>query len=200
MIASVEGVVATTGPSFAVIEVSGIGLTVWCPPPTVADLRVGQTARLATTLVVREDALTLYGFATASDRDCFVLLQSASGVGPKLALSILTTLDAGQLKDALSREDVAPLMAVSGVGRKVAQRLILELKDKAPLIDADTPAAPVASGAGWHEQVASGLRGLGYSAAEAKAAADAVAPVAEADPSAPVGVLMRAALRSLAKG
>ncbi|MEU9179382.1 Holliday junction branch migration protein RuvA [Streptomyces sp. NPDC048550] len=202
MIAFVSGPVAALTPTLAVIEVGGVGMAVQCTPNTIAGLRMGETARLATSLVVREDSLTLYGFADDDERQVFELLQTASGVGPRLAQAMLGVHRPDALRVAVGTGDEKALMAVPGIGKKGAQKLLLELKDKlgAPLVGAQR--APVASGpAPWTEQLSAALIGLGYASREAEEAVSAVTPQAEAalaaGGSAPVPQLLRAALQTL---
>ena len=126
MIASVRGEVLRAGLDHVVVEVGGIGLLVKTTPGTATSLRRGQSAQLATSLVVREDSLTLYGFADTGEREVFRTVQTVSGIGPRLALTMLSTLSAGQIREAIATEDVALLMTVSGLGRKSAQRLIVD--------------------------------------------------------------------------
>jgi holliday junction DNA helicase RuvA len=207
VIAHVTGCVAAVAPDGAVIEVGGVGLLVQCTPGTLAGLRVGEPGRLATSLVVREDALTLYGFATDDERNTFELLQTASGVGPRLAQAMLAVLTPDALRRAVATEDLKALTMVPGIGTKGAQRIILELKDRlgAP---SDTAAgngfAPARRAApSWRDQVATGLVNLGWSARDAEAAIDAVeADAAEAGAGGEqpdVATALRAALRKLSK-
>jgi len=125
MIASVRGVVAAVAPDGAVVEVGGVGLAVSCSPATLARLRVGQPARLATSLVVREDSLTLYGFADDDERALFELLQTANGVGPKLAQTILAVHPPRETRRAIATSDIAALTQVPGIGRKGAERIVI---------------------------------------------------------------------------
>ena len=127
MIAYVRGSVASVGAGSAVVDVGGIGLELQCAPGTLAELRVGHQATLAATLVVREDSMTLYGFADEDERSAFEILQTVSGVGPRLAQSVLAALTPDALRRAVATDDLTALMKVSGVGRKGAQRLVLEL-------------------------------------------------------------------------
>ena len=127
MIAHLAGPVSAIAPEGAVIEVGGVGLLVQCTPGTLATLRPGERARVATSLVVREDALTLFGFAADDERDVFELLQTASGVGPRLALAMLAVFTPDALRRAVAAEDVTALTRVPGIGRKGAQRIVLEL-------------------------------------------------------------------------
>lgn len=200
MIAYVRGPVAAVTLSSAVLEVGGVGLELMCTPGTLATLSpkvgTGQVALLPASMVVREDSLTLFGFLDEDEKSCFELLQTASGVGPKLAQAMLAVLSPDDLRRAVGSEDVKTLTRVPGIGQKGAQRIILELKDRlgAPLGRAAT--APVAVEA-WRDQVRQGLQGLGWSAKDADRALDEVAPTDGATPD--VAALLRAALRTLSK-
>src|SRR5215470_17669063 len=163
VIASVRGLVAAVGPDGAVVEVGGVGLTVHCTPGTLARLRVGEPARLATSLVVREDSLTLYGFADDDERSLFELLQTASGVGPRLAQAILAVHPPRTVRQAIATHDITTLTAVPGIGKKGAERLVLELRDRIGAIG-DSEAAVVEPGAvapvaPWRDQVGHALVG-----------------------------------------
>jgi Holliday junction DNA helicase RuvA len=199
MIAFVSGPVAALAPDAAVVEVGGVGLAVQCTPDTLAGLRVGAPVKLATSLVVREDSLTLYGFADDDERQVFELLQTASGVGPRLAQAMLAVHRPDALRRAVATGDEKALTAVPGIGKKGAQKLLLELKDRlgepaGPL----SGSVPAAAPAGWREQLHTALVGLGYQPREADEAVAAVTPQAEAAGPAPqVGPLLKAALRSL---
>jgi Holliday junction DNA helicase RuvA len=192
MISHLDGTVCGIAPEGAVIEVGGVGLLVQCTPGTLATLRTGQRARVATSLVVREDALTLYGFATDDERDVFELVQTASGVGPRLALALLASFSPDGLRQAIAAEDVAALTRVPGIGRKGAQRIVLELAGRLGSPGAGTAgggaaAPPAASGpraVPWRDQVRAGLVNLGWQAREADQAIAAV----EADLAAAGGV------------
>ena len=203
MIAQLTGTVGAVGATWAVIDIGGIGVKTLCGPNTTAELRQGQQATLSTSLVVREDSLTLYGFGTSEERDFFELLMTASGVGPKLAQAALAVLAPDDLRQAIATENLVTLTKVPGVGRKGAQRIVIELKDKvnAVLVDrpADTPGPEPAAAAEWRDQVSQGLQGLGWSAKDAEAACGRVEHLADEDPSASVAVLMRAALQTLAR-
>lgn len=199
MIAFVSGPVAALAPDAAVVEVGGIGMAVQCTPATLAGLRLGQQARLATSLVVREDSLTLYGFADDDERQTFELLQTASGVGPRLAQAMLAVHSPDALRVAVSTGDEKTLTAVPGIGKKGAQKLLLELKDRlgAPLGTAG-PTIGTAVTAGWRDQLHAALIGLGYATREADEAVAAVAPQAAATEGTPqVGPLLKAALQTL---
>jgi holliday junction DNA helicase RuvA len=178
MIASVRGVVAALGPDGAVIEIGGVGFTVSCSPATLARLRVGEPARLATSLVVREDSLTLFGFADDDERTLFELLQTANGVGPKLAQTMLAVHSPRELRRAIATSDYAALTTVPGIGRKGAERIVIELRDRIGAIDAGEPTSAgggVAPVAPWRDQLIHALASLGFSGKEAADAVDVVA-------------------------
>jgi holliday junction DNA helicase RuvA len=199
VIAFVRGPVAAIGVDSCVIEVGGVGLQLYCHPGTLAGLRPGQESKLATSMVVREDSLTLYGFAEDDEKSLFELLQTASGVGPRLAQAALAVLSPDQLRQAVASEDLVMLVKVPGVGKKVAQRLVLELKDKIGAPSKMVTGRPLQATEAWREQVHAGLVGLGWSARDAEDAVIAVSPLAadSAEPSVPD--LLRAALRALSK-
>ena len=198
MIAFVRGRVESLGLTSAVVEVGGVGLEVQCTPDTLAGLRTGREATLPTSMVVREDSLTLFGFADDDEKQLFELLQTASGVGPKLAQAMLACHRPETLRRAVAEDDVRTLTLVPGIGQKGAQRIILELKDRVgPPVGVHHPAAAAAPAAPWRDQVQQGLIGLGWSAKESEKAVDAVAP--EAGDAPDVGALLRAALRTLSK-
>ncbi|MEU1308509.1 Holliday junction branch migration protein RuvA [Streptomyces cinnamoneus] len=202
MIAFVSGPVAALAPDTAVVEVGGIGMAVQCTPNTLSGLRVGQQARLATSLVVREDSLTLYGFADDDERQTFELLQTASGVGPRLAQAMLAVHTPDALRRAFASGDEKALTAVPGIGKKGAQKLLLELKDRlGEPVGSSVTAAVSTAAAGWRDQLHAALVGLGYATREADEAVTAVAPQAEAvaaEGGTPqVGQLLRAALQTL---
>jgi Holliday junction DNA helicase RuvA len=206
MIAFVSGTVASLAPDAAVLEVGGVGMALQCTPGTIAQLRVGRHAKLATSLVVREDSLTLYGFDDEDARQTFELLQTASGVGPRLAQAMLAVHSPDALRAAVSSGDEKALTAVPGIGKKGAQKLLLELKDRLgePVTGAAAQLpgqAQDAGSGGWRGQLHSALVGLGYATREADEAVAAVAPQAEAAASSgvqpPVPQLLRAALQTL---
>ena len=209
MISHLDGIVCAIAPEGAVIEVGGVGLLVQATPGTLAALRTGERARVATSLVVREDALTLYGFASDDERDVFELVQTASGVGPRLALAMLASFSPDGLRQAIAAEDVTSLTRVPGIGRKGAQRILLELAGRL-----GSPAAPAGilgppPGAGgaagsaalWRDQVRAGLVNLGWPARDAEQAIAAVAADLAASPAGDVdvSVALRAALRKLSR-
>jgi holliday junction DNA helicase RuvA len=195
MISSVRGVVLEIGLDHAVVEVGGVGLAVQATPGTLAGLRRGAQGRLATALVVREDSLTLFGFADEEERELFGLLQTVSGIGPRIALATLAVLTPDALRRALVDGDLAMLTRVPGIGRKGAERLALELRDKV-VAPAATPATlPIAGGMNpRRDQVVEALVGLGFAAKPAEQAVDGVLG-ADADTDA--SALLRAALTRL---
>jgi Holliday junction DNA helicase RuvA len=194
VIASVHGRVAAVGAQGAVVEVGGVGLAVSCTAATLARLRVGQPARLSTSLVVREDSLTLYGFCDDDERSVFELLQTASGVGPRLAQAVLSVLPPTEVRRAVATADVPALTRVPGIGKKGAERLVLELRDRIGAIEQPEPAGTTPA-APWRDQVGQALVGLGWTPKEADEAVTAVAPDAADTPDVPS--LLRAALRVL---
>ncbi|MER5788424.1 Holliday junction branch migration protein RuvA [Streptomyces sp. NPDC001980] len=197
MIAFVSGPVAALAPDSAVVEVGGIGIAVQCTPTTLSGLRMGRPTKLATSLVVREDSLTLYGFVDDDERQVFELLQTASGVGPRLAQSMLAVHSPDALRRAVATGDEKALIAVPGIGKKGAQKLLLELKDRlGEPVGAPAVGAPISQG--WRDQLHAALIGLGYATREADEAVTAVAPQAEAADGPPqVGRLLKAALQTL---
>lgn len=205
MIASVSGPVVALAPEGAVVEVGGVGLFVSCTPTVIAGLRVGEAARLATSLIVREDSLTLFGFADEDERAVFELLQTAGGVGPRLAQAVLAVHRPDAVRRAVATEDLPALCLVPGIGRKVAQRIVLELRDRlGPELGSPSRAATAPGRAAtpdWRDQVRSGLVGLGWSPREAEEAVAAVTPEADAlaadGASPPVAALLRSALQAL---
>jgi len=197
MISSVRGEVIAIGLDHAVVEVGGVGLAVQATPNTLATLRRGQQARLATALVVREDSLTLFGFTDDEQRDVFGLLQSVAGIGPRMALATLAVLDPDALATALLQGDVKALTRVPGIGPKVAQRMVLELKDKVVAPAAAPVLVPQRSGGDpRREQVVEALLGLGFTARPAEAAVD---NALVADEAADASALLRAALTALGR-
>ena len=200
MIASVSGRVLSVGPTSAVVEVGGLGVLALCSPNTVAGLRVGERTTLATSLIVREDSLTLYGFASNDEREFFELLLTATGVGPKLAQAALAVLTPEELRQAIATENLLSLCKVPGVGRKGAQRIVIELKDKINTVGVSESALQTSPAAStWRDQVISGLQGLGWSAKDAEAACAEVEHLAREDPQLGVAGLMKAALQTLAR-
>lgn len=199
MIASLRGRVLAVRLDCAVVEVGGVGMLVQATPGTLAGLRVGQEAELATSLVVREDSLTLYGFAEPDERDVFETLQTVSGVGPRLALAMLAVHTPNGLRRAVAGEDLAALTKVPGIGRKGAQRIVLELTDRLGLPEEDgAVTAPVATnGHGRHDEVVQALVGLGWNVKQAEQAVETV--TADGADGADVAGTLRHALRHLGR-
>ncbi len=200
MISEVSGVVLSLRLDAAVLAVGGVGLLLSATPNTLASLRVGTPARLATSLVVREDSLTLFGFADDDARDTFELVQTVSGVGPRLALAIMAVHDPQTLRAAVASEDLTALMRVPGIGRKGAQRMVLELGDRLGPPASATAVSAMPSAAvdvGVRAQVVSALVGLGWAAKQADDAVIAVAP--DGDAVVEAAALLRSALRHLGR-
>jgi len=196
MISSVRGEVLEIGLAHAVVEVGGVGLAVQATPTTLAGLRRGEQSALATTLVVREDSLTLFGFANTDERELFTLLTTVSGVGPRIAMATLAVLDPDTLRRALAEDDLTTLTRVPGIGRKGAERLVVELRDKVSVpVPAGRP-APASGSNPRRDQVVEALLGLGFTPRPAEQAVDAALTAqADADPSA----LLRTALTHLGR-
>jgi holliday junction DNA helicase RuvA len=205
MISHLRGTVAGVAPDGAVIEVGGVGMRVQCTPGTLATLRPGEPAQVATSLVVREDSLTLYGFSSDDERNVFELLQTASGVGPRLALAMLAVHAPDALRRAVSTEDLAALTMVPGIGNKGAQRIVLEMRDRLgpPGDSGDLPLRAAHRAPSWRDQVQSGLVNLGWPARDADLAIAALEDegvIGGADGDAvDVATALRAALRKLSK-
>ncbi len=177
MIAQIRGCVVVRKADEVVVEVGGIGINVIVTPRTSAGLQLGGECVLTTDLVVREDSLTLYGFADSAEREVFRTVQTVTGIGPRLALTMLATLSSDQIRQAIATEDLTMLCTVPGVGRKSAQRLVVDLKDRlAPTVDVTA----VQAGAGWRAQVLAALTGLGWPSAQAQEAVSSVASGPEA--------------------
>ena len=174
MIASVSGVVKATTLNSAVIEVGGVGIQVALPARFAASLVVGTHAEIYTTLVVREDSLTLFGFDRTNSRDFFDLLQTVSGIGPKVAQSALSIYEPEELASAIASENSAALERIPGLGKKGAQRTVLELKDKVSDL-VRTQGSGKSAKAHWRTQLQSALIGLGFTARDAEATIDSVA-------------------------
>lgn len=198
MISSLAGRIAHLRPDSVVIEVGGVGMLAHITPATAGRLRIGQPATLHTSLVVREDSLTLFGFLDEDERNLFDLLQTASGVGPKLAQAMLSVLAPDVLRRAVIDEDLRALESVPGIGRKGAQRIVLELKDRIGIPSAVATTID-ANLLGWREQVHAALIGLGFTAREAADAIEVAARDVASD-DADVSTILRGALRSRGRG
>lgn len=204
MIASLRGEVISLGLDHAVIECRGVGYLVYATPPTLGRLTRGQEACVLTAMVVKEDSMTLYGFGTVEDREMFHLLQSVSGLGPKLALAALSVLDAPELAQAIRQSDAKRLQTIPGVGKRMAERLVLELKDKVAGFAGAGASAAGSAGDGAIsaasesviQQVTEALVGLGFTEKVAAGVSEAI--VAE-QPDAATPVILRSALARLGK-
>ena len=202
MIASVRGRVASLAPDGAVVEVGGVGLSVICTPNTLAGLRVGEEARLATSLIVREDSLTLYGFADDDAKSLFELLQTASGVGPRLAQAVLAVHTPDVVRKAVATGDTATLTRVPGIGKKGAERLILELRDRIGAVSGASSMTPLSlpvGGISWQDQVRQALVGLGWTASQADQAVGVVSAELNGEPVPGVPLLLKRAIQVLGR-
>ena len=201
MIASLYGRIRSLQIDRVIIDVGGVGLAVFITPGTSARLSVGNDAQLFTSLVVREDSLTLFGFFDEASRLAFDLVQTVTGIGPKVAMAILANMSPEDLGYAIAQENVAALERVPGIGRKGAQRLILELKGKITHVSAGIAVGHVPL---WREQLSSALISLGFSAKEADTSVGQllVAMAAEKeDPAAfELGDLLKRALQKGSRG
>lgn len=210
MIASVKGTVLEVGLFAAVVDVNGIGMRVLATPATLSSLRVGEEARLATELIVREDSMTLYGFENTDERDCFTTLLGAKGVGAKLALAMLTVHTPDALRRAVANQDVAALKRVPGLGPKGAQRVILDIGDKLGPVRGDGIAAvdsPAPTPVGEpNADVVAALTQLGWNESMATQAVNAVetelsqSVEGSGQPAPDTAAVLRAALRWLGSG
>ena len=198
MIDRVRGAVVARGADYLSVDLGAVAVRVTTPPLVAADAIVGREVDLHTALVVREDSWTLFGFADAEQCRMFEQVQTVSGIGPRIALGLVSVLGADDLRRAIDAEDLAALTQVPGIGKKGAQRIVLELKDKIDPPSIGRPAVP--SDEGWRTAVAAGLTSLGWSAKEAGVAVDGLAgrldEVTDAQ-SPDIGVLLKEALRSL---
>jgi Holliday junction DNA helicase RuvA len=198
MIASVRGEVLDVALDHVVIEAAGVGYRVNATPSTLSTLRSGTEARLIIAMIVREDSMTLYGFTDTDTRDLFLTLLSVSGVGPRLAMATLAVHDAGALRQALHDSDVTALTRVPGIGKRSAERMVLELRDKVGAVAATVgaPAGAALNGHAVRGPVVDALVGLGFAAKQAEEATD---KVLAADHDATTSGALRAALSLLGK-
>ncbi len=201
MITFIRGVVWKSGPDFVVIDTGDQGIKVLCPPATALSLRVGDPVFLHTSLIVREDSWTLYGFAQEDQCVMFDLVQTVTGIGPRIALGVVASLSPAEFSQSILSEDLDALMSISGIGKKGASRMVLELKDKVFASGGSATTGTRSKRAqSWRVAVGAGLSSLGWTARESEAAMDAVAEnypelVALAEPD--VGEILKASLRSL---
>jgi holliday junction DNA helicase RuvA len=195
MIASVRGEVLDVALDHVVIEAAGVGYKLMAAPSTLATLRRGSEARLITAMIVREDSMTLYGFPDADARDLFLTLLGVSGVGPKIALATLAVYDAQALRQALADGDVAALTRVPGIGKRGAERMVLELRDKIGPVGT-TAAVTSVNGHAVRGPVIEALVGLGFVVKQAEEATD---KVLANEPEATTSTALRSALSLLGK-
>jgi len=199
VIASVRGEVLEIALDHAVVEAAGVGYRLNATPATLATLSRGEQTRLYTAMIVREDSMTLYGFADTEARDLFGLLLTVSGVGPRLAMAVLAVLEPEALRKALAESNVAALTRVPGIGKRGAERMVVELRDKVdqvPVQSGPPGSAPAAAPTPVREQVVEALTGLGFPLKQAEQAVDTV--LAE-QPAATTSVALRTALSMLGK-
>ena len=200
MIDRIRGAVVRIGGDHLSVDLGPIAVRVLVPSHVISDVRLGGDVELHTAMVVREDSWTLYGFTEAEQCQVFEQVQTVSGIGPRIALALVSVLGPDDLRRAIETEDLAALTSVPGIGKKGAQRIVLELKDRLGPSMVGVPSATGRSGESWRAAVAAGLTSLGWSAREADAAVDQLAGRLDevTNASAPdVGVLLKEALRSL---
>ncbi|NYE94306.1 Holliday junction DNA helicase RuvA [Psychromicrobium silvestre] len=172
MISFLRGPVAQLGLSSAVIDVGGMGMLVQATPKTLGTLRLGQEATVTTSMIVREDSMTLYGFANLDEREVFEILLTVSGIGPRLALAVLAVLEPEAIRVAASSGDGKTFTKVPGVGPKVAGRIVLELANKLIPRGTSGDSAPAAGEQGWKPQVVAAMISLGWSEKDALSSID----------------------------
>ncbi|MGP9501659.1 Holliday junction branch migration protein RuvA [Specibacter sp. AOP5-B1-6] len=198
MISFVRGPVASLSLAQAVIDVNGVGMLVHATPKTLGGLRLGEEVRLTTAMIVREDSMTLYGFADEQEREVFDILLSVSGIGPRLALAILSVLEPESIRIGVDTGDGKVFTKVPGVGPKVAGRIVLELKGKLKPTGAAVASAPAAAALEWKDQVVAAMTSLGWNEKDALKAIDAaMAAEPELAEGANVAAVLRATLRWL---
>ena len=196
MIGSVRGEVLDIALDHVVIEAGGIGYRINATPATLGTLRRGDETRLVTAMIVREDSMTLYGFANTEARELFGLLQTVSGVGPRLAMATLAVLEPDALRAALAEGNTTALTRVPGIGKRGAERMIVELRDKVVAFAGADETTTAASASPIRDQIVEALVGLGFTAKQAEPATDTV--LAD-DPGAEVSTALRAALKLLGR-
>jgi Holliday junction DNA helicase RuvA len=200
LIASIRGEVLEIALDHAVLEASGVGYRVNATPSTLGTLSRGAESRLLTTMIVREDSMTLYGFEDSESRDLFSLLLTVSGVGPRIAMATLAVLDPVSLRTALADGNITALTRVPGIGKRGAERMVVELRDKVDAIVGSTSGAAIPSGSGAgntiRDQIVEALTGLGFASKQAEDATDSVLA---AQPDASTSAALRSALAYLGK-
>lgn len=196
MIASVRGEVLEIALDHVVIEAAGVGYRLSATPATLAGLTRGEQARLYTAMIVREDSMTLFGFADTEARELFGLLQTVNGVGPRLAMAVLAVLEPEALRKALAEGNLTTLTRVPGIGKRGAERMIVELRDKVDAVPVQSGGLPATAAGPVRDQVVEALTGLGFPAKQAEPAVDTV--LAE-QPAAGTSAVLRAALGLLGR-
>lgn len=203
MISSLTGQVQSLGLNTAVINVNGFGMLINATPHTLSGLRLNEEATVHTSMVVREDSMTLYGFASADEREVFEVLTSVSGIGPRTGLAILAVHTPEDVRIAANSKDTAAFTKVSGIGPKGASRIVLELNGKLVPTGAQTSGtgpAPAAAGV-WESQVIEALTGLGWTEKDAKSTLSKLVKASpEVVETGNVSEILRAALRSMTTG
>ena len=200
MIDRIRGAVLRVGLDHLSVDLGPVALRVVVPPQVIGQVRVGSEVTLHTAMVVREDGWTLYGFLETAQCQVFEQVQTVSGIGPRIALALVSVLGPDELRSAIQTEDLNALTKVPGIGKKGAQRIVLELKDRLGPSALGVQSSGVRAQESWRSAVAAGLTSLGWSAREADAAIDQLAVRLDqiTDASSPdVGVLLKEALRSL---
>ena len=171
MIASLNGRISEIFEDSIIIEVSGVGLMVYIPSHLITQVRQGENFKLFTQLILRQDSLTLYGFENVESREIFQLLIGVNGVGPRLGLAILSTLEVDTIKRAVINEQAEVFSRVPGVGKKTAQKILLHLQDKVPEIEGISPLIAISD---TDAEVVGALTSLGYSVVEAQSAVQSI--------------------------
>lgn len=195
MISSLTGTVSHVGLHSAVLDVNGFGMQVQATPQTLSTLRLGSQARVFTSMIVREDSMTLFGFTEPEEREVFETLLGVSGVGPRLALAVLAVHAPAAIRTAASSGDDKAFSKVPGIGPKGARRIVLELADKLVPLESDAPGAAAAA---WQSQVLAAMMGLGWSEKDAGSAIDtAVKESPEVAATGDVGTILKLTLRRL---
>ena len=195
MISSLTGTVSHVGLHSAVLDVNGFGMQVQATPQTLSALRLGNQAKVFTSLIVREDSMTLFGFGDPEEREVFETLLGVSGVGPRLALAVLAVYAPAAIRTAASSGDDKAFSKVPGIGPKGARRIVLELADKLIPLETDAPATAAAA---WQSQVLAAMMGLGWSEKDAGSAIDAaVKESPEVAAAGDVGSILKLTLRRL---
>ncbi len=197
MISSLTGRITHLGIDYLMIDVNGFGMKVNIPSRTATELRVGEQTTILTTLIVREDSMTLYGFSEQAEREVFDLLLSVSSIGPRIALAVLSTLTAPEVERAVATGDDKAFTKVSGIGPKGARRIVLELAGKLILADSTSGQLPLSHEVAWKPQVLDALTGLGWTEKDAEQAVDSFVATHPQSESLDVAQALKSVLASL---